>query len=248
MIPEWVVEEMQTVDLGDARRDARLLVVPQPTWHRSRPSVCQPRSGADARRPKPSLASLKTTTSTSPTSRMVAAHEPADRHARASAARHHHVRPEMAERDFLSSPPARLPVGSPSLRDAGQRGALPRGGTGHLVANAVRDAEGSRVFRPELRGRVRGLGMEVGVPNHAEEAAAKDPADIARQGADGRPIGQPSTLNHDWHLARDGAHGRPIGRLREPLDRRDARRGNDLERTSTSARHGPLLGRLRPNP
>ena len=34
----------------------------------------------------------------------------------------------------------------------------------------------------------------------------------------------PSTLNHDWHLARDGAHGRPIGRLREPLDRRDARR------------------------
>ena len=41
MIPEWVVEEMQTVDLGDARRDARLLVVladlvPQPIWCRSR--------------------------------------------------------------------------------------------------------------------------------------------------------------------------------------------------------------------
>ena len=132
MIPEWVVDEMQTVDLGDARRDARVRVV---------------------------LA------------------------------------------DLAPQPSVSLPAAV---------------GGGRAETDAVCEAEGSRVFRPELRGRVRGLGMEVGVPNHAAEAATANPA-------------------------RHGADGRPLGRLRKPLDRREARRRNNLERTSTIWKGLPRL-------
>ena len=64
MIPEWVVEEFQTVDLGDTRRDDRLIKVLADLV--SQPTVSLP--AADARRSKPSIAYSKTTTSTSPTS------------------------------------------------------------------------------------------------------------------------------------------------------------------------------------
>ena len=115
---------------------------------------------------------------------------------------HHDVCLEMANRDCLPSAQTRLSVGGSPLRDAGQCVALHGRGVGDFVADDVCDADRSRVSRPELRGGVRGLGMESGVSNHSEETAAGDPADIAR----------------------DGANGRPIGRLRESLDRRDARR------------------------
>src|SRR5260370_1206547 len=155
---------------------------------------------------------------------MGAAHQPADRHRRASAAGDCLLLCPLDGGGLLSHAEIRLPRRTATVRAHRPPVALSGRVLDRGVADALYLTAGARLPGDELRSDLRAGRMEVGLSRGAERVSAAPTATSRRPGADDCSI----------------------GRLRGPSTPRSARSPNPLAGSATYARLRPLLGTLRP--